>query len=41
MKNIKRIMKGFLKQIMLNDDDFVPIYAGDELLSFQYRKAGD
>jgi hypothetical protein len=38
MKRIKKYIHNKLIDSMLNDDDFIPIYTGDELLEVVYRK---
>lgn len=35
---MKKIIRGWLEKIMLKDKDFIPIYSGNELISFEYRK---
>jgi len=35
---MKRIIRGLLKNYMLKDKDFIPIYTGEELIAFEYRK---
>ena len=41
MKRFKNYIHGKLVENMLNDDNFIPIYTGDELIDFVYRKAGE
>lgn len=37
-KRIKDYIHGKLVETMLNDDNFIPIYSGDDLIEFVYRK---
>jgi hypothetical protein len=37
MKKIKKGIKELVKIYLLNSDDYVPIYSGDELLGFGKR----
>ena len=39
MKKITSFIHNKLVESMLKDENFVPIYTGDELLDFVYRKA--
>lgn len=38
MKRIKEYIHGKLVENMLNDENFIPIYNGDEVIDFIYRK---
>lgn len=38
MKTIKNYIHGKLVESMLEDDNFIPIYSGDDLIEFVYRK---
>ena len=38
MKRIKRYIHNKLIESMLKDENFVPIYTGDELIDFVYRE---
>ena len=41
MKNMKTLQKYIhnkLVKSMLNDDNFIPIYSGDDVIDFIYRK---
>jgi hypothetical protein len=38
MKIIKNYIHGKLVESMLEDDNFIPIYSGDDLIDFVYRK---
>lgn len=38
MKRINNYIHGKLVENMLQDDNFIPIYTGDELVEFVYRK---
>ena len=38
MKKIVNYIHRRLVDSMLNDDNFIPIYTGDELVEFVYRK---
>ena len=38
MKKIKNYIHGKLVESMLKDENFVPIYTGDELIELVYRK---
>lgn len=38
MKIIKNYIHGKLVENMLEDDNFIPIYSGDDLIEFVYRK---
>lgn len=38
MKRISNYIHGKLVESMLNDDNFIPIYSGDEIIDFIYRK---
>ncbi len=38
MKKIKNYIYGKLVESMLEDDNFIPIYSGDDLIEFVYRK---
>ena len=41
MKIIKNYIHGKLVESMLEDDNFIPIYSGDDLIEFVYRKLGE
>lgn len=38
MKRISNYIHGKMVDSMLNDDNFIPIYTGDELVDIVYRK---
>lgn len=38
MKKIKGFIRGKLIDYMLNDEEFIPIYSGDDLIDMVYRK---
>ncbi len=38
MKKLKNYIHGKLVDSMLNDDNFIPIYSGDKVIDFIYRK---
>ena len=38
MKKIKDYIHGILVERMLKDENFIPIYTGDDLIDFVYRK---
>ena len=38
MKTLKKYIHNKLVESMLNDDDFIPIYSGDDIIDFVYRK---
>lgn len=38
MKTLKKYIHNKLVESMLNDDDFIPIYSGDKVIDFIYRK---
>ena len=38
MKRIVNYIQGKLVDSMLQNENYIPIYAGDELLDFAYRK---
>lgn len=38
MKKISNYIHGKLVESMLEDDNFIPIYSGDDLIEFVYRK---
>lgn len=41
MKRIKSFIHNKLVESMLNDENFIPIYTGNELLDVVYRKVGE
>ena len=41
MKRIKDYIHGNLVDYMLNNEDFIPIYTGEKLVEFVYRKVED
>lgn len=41
MKKITNFIHNKLVESMLKDKNFIPIYTGDELIEFVYRKAGE
>ena len=41
MKKIKNYIHNKLVESMLNDENYIPIYSGDDLIEFVYRKAGE
>lgn len=38
MKKIRKFLHKKLVENMLKDDNFIPIYRGDDLIEFVYRK---
>jgi hypothetical protein len=41
MKRIKSYIHNKLVESMLQDDNFIPIYTGDDLIDIVYRKVGE
>ena len=41
MRKITSFIHNKLVESMLNDENFIPIYTGDELLDVVYRKVGE
>lgn len=35
---MKKIINNLLKNYMLKNEEFIPIYTGENLIAFQYRK---
>lgn len=38
MKTLQKYIHSKLVKSMLNGDDFIPIYSGDDVIDFVYRK---
>ena len=38
MKTLQKYIHNKLVKSMLNNDNFIPIYSGDDLIEFVYRK---
>lgn len=41
MKRVKKYIHKKLVESVLKDENFIPIYTGDELIEFVYRKVGE